>query len=352
MERYDERDIMFARMAYEPGTPDYEDYYNRHPELKEADDAIREMPSILGEGTATFNPVMGPFAEAGFEFLSDIKHLVQKTSKPEKVEVDPADITHKLKNMTHFIGAKMVGICKMKPEHYYSVRGRSGVYGDPVDDLHPYGIVFAVEMDKDMINRAPQMEEVMAVVKGYMDTAVIGMWLTYYLASLGYEARNHMDGNYLLVAPKVAEDAGLGEIGRNGLLVTPQFGQRVRLGVVTTNLKLVPDSKMEFGVKELCEICGKCAVSCPGKAIPKGEMQDYDGAPGWKIKQEECYAMWRRLGTDCGVCLSTCPLSQYIPENLIDDMKYSEETRQAILDYYKENYGIRPYIRRPLKIME
>lgn len=350
--QYDERDIMFARMEYCEGTDEYKDYYERNPELKDEDDSIRQMAPLLGEGTATYNPIIGPVAEAGFGFLHDIKHLVNNNPKENKVEVDPEDITRKIKNITSFMGANLVGICKMEPRHYYSHRGRKGVYGEPVTKLHKYGIVFAVEMDRDMINRAPQMEEILTVVKGYVDNAVIGMWLSNYIGELGYEARNHMDGNFLIIAPLVAEDAGLGEIGRNGLLITKKFGQRVRLGVVTTDLPLIPDSKEEFGVKELCEICEKCAVSCPGKAIPKGNMVEIDGVTRWKIIQEECYKVWRRVGTDCGVCMSTCPISQELPEYMIENMKASEKTRIEILEYYKQQFGIRPYIRTPLKVME
>ena len=39
---------------------------------------------------------------------------------------------------------------------------------------------------------------------------------------LGYPARAHIDGNYRVIAPLVARDAGLGEIGRMGLLMTPR----------------------------------------------------------------------------------------------------------------------------------
>ncbi len=89
----------------------------------------------------------------------------------------------------------------MKPEYYYTLRGRKTEnYKEPVEAKDHYAIVFAVEMDQEMINRAPQLEEVIAVVKGYMDAGMIGMVLSYMIRELGYEARNHMDGNYLLIA--------------------------------------------------------------------------------------------------------------------------------------------------------
>lgn len=73
MKRIDERDIMFARMSYREGTDAYKDYYKRNPDKKEIDDILRQPPYVLGEGTATFDPINSPIGEAAFRFLGDIK---------------------------------------------------------------------------------------------------------------------------------------------------------------------------------------------------------------------------------------------------------------------------------------
>jgi len=347
VKRIDERDTMFARMSYQKDSEQYNDYYKRNPEKKQIDDELRELPHICGEGTATFHPLHSPFADAGFRFLGDIKKYVEGDVSENKVEVE------KIKKLSKYLGAKLVGVADMREYHFYSHRGRNPeTYGEKIDKFHKYGIVFAVEMDKDMINRAPQCEEVIAVTKGYMDAAIIGMWISYYIRELGYEARNHMDGNYLVVAPLVAQDAGLGEIGRNGILITKEYGQRVRLGVVTTDMPLIADAREDFGIKEFCRVCNKCPKSCPGKAIPDGDMELIDGVMRWKINQEQCYGMWRRIGTDCGVCLSVCPFSQGVAMELIDEMKDTKKAMGTILKEYNEKYGIRPYIREPLDLLK
>jgi hypothetical protein len=270
--QFDERDTMFARMNYVPGTAAYQDYYQRRPELKGADDALRSMPAPGEEGGATYHPVHSPLVGSAFQFLAEIKHLCDGTPADVKTNVaEPEAMTALIKGLAGYYGANLTGICAMQPRHFYSHRGREMQhYGDPVSCQDPYGIVFAVEMDKAMIFRAPGIPEGIAVVKGYVDAAVIGMVISYYIRSLGYQARNHMDGNYLLIAPLAAQDAGLGEIGRHGLLITKEYGPRVRLGVVTTDLPLLPDRKLLFGVTDFCGLCGNCAVCCPGKAIPKG----------------------------------------------------------------------------------
>ena len=210
-------------------------------------------------------------------------------------------------------------------------------------------IVFAVEMEKEMIFRAPQLPEAIAVTKGYIDAAVIGMVLSYYIRELGFNARNHMDGNYLVVAPLVAQDAGLGEIGRNGLLITKKYGPRVRLGVVTTDLSLMEDRPAEFGIAQFCRECEKCVKTCPGKAIPAGEEVEIEGIKRWKINSEECYRRWRALGTDCGICLANCPFSDDIPVEYLEKIPTCESTRKKILEDHDKKYGIRPYIKEKPK---
>lgn len=351
MKRIDERDTMFARMNLQVGSDEYKDYYKEHPEFKERDDHIRTLPSICGEGTMTYDPIHSRFADAVFRMLGDINPLSEGKEQAEKVHVTPVEMTEIIKKYARYYGAVDVGITKMKPEYYYSRRGRKTEnYKDPVQAKDHYAIVFAVEMDQEMINRAPQLEEVIAVVKGYMDAGMIGMVLSYMLRELGYESRNHMDGNYLLVAPLVAQAAGLGQIGRMGLLTSKEYGPRVRLGVVTTEMELVEDQAEDFNFAQFCEICGICSRTCPGQAIPKEKRDIIDGEMRWKINQENCYERWRSLGTDCGVCLSACPFSQDL--KLVDIKDMSPEEMKAYLDQHRQAYGIRRYVKEPLDIVK
>ncbi len=346
MKIFDERDTMFARMNYTEGTEIYEDYYERNPKLKEVDDALRAMPPMGGEGSVMFNKVNSPIVDSAFRFLGDIRKFSEGRPSENRIDVDPAVMTEKLKGLAMFYNAKLVGITEMKDYHYYSHRGRHAEnYGDKIEKKHKYGIVFAIPMDKEMIMRAPKLPESIAVVKGYVEAAVIGMVLSYYIRELGFDARNHMDGHYLVVAPLVARDAGLGEFGRNGLMITKEYGACVRLGVVTTDMPLIPDKAQDYGVKEFCMDCGRCAKTCPGKCISSTGMNDEDGVLRWKINAEECYRRWRSLGTDCAICIANCPFTYGIPKEQIAEIKKSPEARTGLIKEFEEKYGIRPIIR-------
>ncbi|GAA0719883.1 reductive dehalogenase domain-containing protein [Clostridium malenominatum] len=346
MKRIDERDTMFSRMNYAEGEFPYEDYYSKNPDKLEVDKEIRQKPNLCGPGTMSYNPINSPIAVASFKFLGDIMHLSEGEANGVKTPLDKKIATKRLKGLATLYGASLVGTLKMKDYHYYSHRGRhKEVYGEEVNNLLPYGLVFAVEMDKEMINRAPQISEIIETSKGYVNASIIGMVLSYYIRELGYNARNHMDANYLTVAPLVAQDAGLGQIGRNGILTTKEYGSRVRLGIVTTDLELLEDSPIDFGLEDFCNLCGNCAITCPGKSIPKGQQKDIDGSFRWQINQESCYDRWRSLGTDCGICINSCPFSQGINMAEINTFKDNKEAILRCLKEYRDKYNIRPYIK-------
>lgn len=327
MKKVDERNIMFARLAYKKGTKIYETYYQENPEKKEIDDMLRSRPGYGAPGTETYDEIRTPVGNAGFEFLSDIKHLADKKTSVSPKPVDSGMMTEEIKRWTRYFGADLVGIALTKDEHFYTRRGRPPeVWGQAVEDLSTHVVVFAVEMDEEMIRKAPGIEVGIEGVKSYVSTAVIGLWLAYYIRSLGYEARTHMDGNYLGMVQKMAVDAGLGEIGKSGLLLTRRYGSRVRLGAVTTNLPLEVDEKDRMGVENVCERCGSCVEKCPSKAIPEGKKVFVDDRLEWEaISPEKCYMVWSRMGTDCGICISECPFSQGAAEYLLRGNPVSQE---------------------------
>lgn len=75
-----------------------------------------------------------------------------------------------------------------------------------------------------------------------------------------------------------AVSCGMGEIGKNNLLLTPAFGPHQRLCAVITEAELAPDPMREF---HLCTGCGKCIDACPSGALTK---DGYDVDP--------CFVYW------------------------------------------------------------
>jgi reductive dehalogenase len=173
-------------------------------------------------------------------------------------------------------------------------------------------------MEHEMVRLGPDAPTMTEMTRQYHESGKIAMVLARYINLLGYEARAHVDGNYRVMCPPIAADAGLGEVGRLGLLMTPELGPRVRLSVVTTDLPLVQDEPIAFGVQDFCTFCKKCADICPSGSIDSGDKTVHAGVEKWQTKQDTCYHYWRRAGSDCALCVKVCPYSH--PANPAHDL--------------------------------
>ena len=317
--RIDERDIMFSRRLLEPGSPKFETYYAANPGKRAPDDAFRALPGLLAKGTSQYNPHSFGAADASFAAVEALHPLVEGEPGADKVVVDPQPLTAFIKGWVRKMGAVSVGVTRLRDCHLYTVIGRGPKYGQPVQLDHEYAIALTVEMDKEMVDRAPQGPIVMESARQYLNSGAMAVQVATFIRGLGYDARAHIDGNYRVVCPLVARDAGLGEIGRMGLLMTPQLGPRVRIAVVTTDLPLVTDERnYDPTTIDFCVRCKKCADACPSRAIPFDDREEIDGARRWQIDSEACYTLWCKLGTDCGRCMSVCPYSH--PDNLLHNL--------------------------------
>ncbi len=309
--RFDERDIMFARARLVPGSPEYATYYAMRPENQASDDKTRALPGLLSPYASKANPLAFASADASFSLTEALREEVGGPIAPARSKATAAEMTPYIKGLARYYGAYAVAITELQPYHVYSHIGRgSGEYGTSVALDHRYAIAFTVEMDHTMMRSAPEAPVIMESARQYVEAAKIALQLGYLIRSLGYPARAHIDGNYRVIAPLVARDAGLGEIGRMGLLMTPALGPRVRLGVVTTELPLIPDRRSDdISMIDFCYICKKCAENCPSRSIPFGDREEIGGALRWRINSDTCFRYWNLVGTDCGRCIAVCPYS-------------------------------------------
>ena len=353
-ERFDERDIPFSRFRLEPGSSRYRDYYGRHPEAEEADDEVRLLPGLLSMEAKRTTPLTSATAMASFQFTEELKDKVGGGDREEAEELKNAvsglsgeELTRWVKKLPLFYGARHSGIAELKSYHLYSHIGRgAGQYGAPITLAHRYAIAFTVEMRNEMIQQGPGPGTVMESAREYANAAHIALQLTVFLRTLGYSARAHIDGNYRVICPLVARDAGLGEIGRLGFLITLDLGPRVRIAVVTTDMELIPDDYIpDESVIDFCNFCTKCADSCPAGAIPTDDRREYQGARRWRIDADACYKYWNIIGTDCGRCMAVCPYSHsplYSAAVVRKLVKHSGFARRALLRLDDLFYGRKP----------
>ncbi len=317
--QFDERNIMFSRNELKPETDRFLDYYQRNPAKKILDDKFREKPGLLSKTASKYHPFKFASAEANFMAVEAFVPFINENIHFEKQTVNSTEISNYIKSWAKQIGAVSVGITELKEHHLYSTKGRGKDYGKKNVQNHPFAIAFTVEMDKNMLDLAPEAEAIMESSQQYLSSANIAAQIAIFIRNLGYSARPHFDGNYQLICPAVAKDADLGEYGRMGLLMTHELGPRVRIAVVTTDLPLIIDeNKYEASVTDFCTICKKCADNCPTRAISFENMKEEDGVLRWKINHEACFTYWNTTGTDCGKCIQVCPYSH--PNNLMHNL--------------------------------
>lgn len=344
--RFDERDIMFSRAELKEGSQLFKAYYKLHPDKKILDDKFRENPGLLSPHSHFYHKKSFALASENFEKVALLHQYVDIATKDTQKPYNSVEISSHLKSLAKSLGALNVGIVKTKPYHFYSYKGRGKTYGEPIAYKGHYAIAFTVEMNHAMVSAAPKASIVVESSKQYLNSGNIAIQIAKEIREMGFEARAHIDGNYQLICPLVARDAGLGEIGRMGLLMTPKKGPRVRIAVVTTNLKLHEDSYIRnIASLDFCRICKKCALCCPGKSIPFGNPSKENGISRWKINSESCFTYWSFAGTDCGRCMAVCPFSH--PDNLLHNSIRWGINKSVVFRHiavYADNffYGKRP----------
>jgi reductive dehalogenase len=265
---------------------------------------------LLNEKARYYEPGTFAAGKANFQLIETLGALTHGSAEPSRKEIHPRKATTFIHRWMQQTGAHSVGITALQDYHLYSHKGRGQRSGHPIQRNHKHAIAITVEMNHRMMLSAPEGTSVMESSEQYLQSGTLALKLAAWIRELGYEATAHIDGNYELICPLVAVDAGLGTMGRMGLLMTPDLGPRVRISVVTTSLPLVNSRpRPEPTTLHFCTLCKKCADVCPAAAIPDGPMQEVNGTKRWQISSEKCYHLWTTSGTDCGRCVSACPYS-------------------------------------------
>jgi ferredoxin len=231
---------------------------------------------------------------------------------------DPAKMAAEIKRVAAFFGADLCGITDLDERWIYSARVDTRDMSEAPHDL-PDGlqsvIVLGHEMAKDLVATYPSALAGAATGREYSHEAAIVMQIAAYIRNLGYEAVPSMNDTALVIP--YAIKAGLGEYARNQMVITPQFGPRLRFSKIFTNLPLTHDVPEPKGVRAFCDICTKCADACPVKALPYGppstdtaNVSAIKGVRKWTSDAEKCFSFWAKLASDCAICMRVCPFNR------------------------------------------
>jgi ferredoxin len=227
---------------------------------------------------------------------------------------DRTEMSETVKETARMYGAALVGIAPLDRRWVYARDMRGGAIEIPAPFEH--AIVMAIAMDAHAIASSPAYLAGSATGVGYSRMAFAISCLAEFIRNLGYRAIPM--GNDTALSIPLAIDAGLGELGRNGLLVTPAHGPCVRLCKVFTDLPLAPDRPAPLGVSDTCRSCRRCAEACEVGAIQHDPAPSYRtvsrsnnvGIRRWAVDHDKCYAFWVENGASCSTCIAACPYTR------------------------------------------
>lgn len=219
----------------------------------------------------------------------------------------------KLRGYIINLGASIVGFADLRGIHR-SVRKNMD-----------YGISFGIKLNTEVIKEikdGPTKEywEEYRRINNALDEIAVSC--ASFIENLGYSAIGQTstyvtsDDNLTTLVPHktVATRAGLGWIGKNALLITPEYGSAIRLSSVLTNMPLITNNPIN---ESRCGGCEKCKLACPAGAI-KGqlwniELEREDLINPFKCRQKARELSKKQIGIEisiCGKCIEVCPFTQ------------------------------------------
>ncbi|MFW9800359.1 MAG: reductive dehalogenase [Candidatus Thorarchaeota archaeon] len=311
--RFSEKDMVFARVHNDSSFEHFgkDEWYGAEAMIAKRIPGYGEFErEMAGAGWELYDnrqSVMGPL-------LQDANH--RRSGTPTDGS-DPGELTRATKRAARLYGASLVGVAALDSKWLYTADRQGVPYNIP--KTYNRAIIMAVELDYEGISTSPAFPASAAVGVGYSMMAFAEIELTAFIRRLGYGAIPC--GNDIALSVPLAIDAGLGQYGRHGILITKEFGPRVRIAKVLTDMPLQvdkPDHGFCEAVKRFCETCEKCADHCPSKSIPKGRARTWNGEtisnnPGvkkWYVNPETCYGFWMDNGSDCSNCIRSCPYNK------------------------------------------
>lgn len=176
------------------------------------------------------------------------------------------------------------------------------------EDSYPYkyAVCLGTEQNRKVMERVPQPEGGLEVVKTYRKSSAYTNKLAAYIRSQGWPAEAFAVGRDILMMP-AAIQSGLGQLGKHGSLISREFGSNFRLTMVLTDMPLAIDEPVDIGVEDVCATCQACTRYCPPGAISDSKAL-VRGVEKWYVDYDKC--SWYFVKTvGCSICVEVCPWS-------------------------------------------
>ena len=212
-----------------------------------------------------------------------------------------SDVTEEIRQKARELGFGEVGFTKYDRKYAYKSKKAWVKY--------EHDICLALEQDYWQTQTIPSMEAEFAHFGTYEEEGALALDLADFIRDLGYRAQVHSPNDNSAAYIPMFVEAGLGQLGANGQLLSPHFGNRSRLMIISTDAIVSYDEPVDYGIHKFCEMCQVCVNRCPGRALVK-EKVFWRGVEKHKLMYDRCRPVMATY-EGCGVCMLVCPVQRY-----------------------------------------
>jgi ferredoxin len=226
-----------------------------------------EYGPVVQRGVQRILPEKYPLSAAQKDIVDHIARIQPNptAARIAPIPQDPQVLTRHIKAVGYFLKADIVGTCRV-PEFAYYSHDRQG---NPIDPAYENAIVIVMRKDWRTMHASTGYDWIGDPVsfQAYQHLALVAETMANYIRRLGWDASARYGPSfvdrYSVLLPPLLLLAGIGEVSRAGIILNPFLGLGYKAAAILTNMPLVPDKPIDFGLQSFCQRCRICAENCP-----------------------------------------------------------------------------------------
>jgi reductive dehalogenase len=297
-----------------------------------------EYGPVVQKGVQKSLPEKYPLSAAQKDVIDHIA-LIQPNLVAAEIAPVPQDaetLTRHIKAVGYFLKADLVGTCRVPESAYYS----HDKQGNPIDVRYKNAIVLVMRKEGKAMRASTGSDWIGDPIsfQAYQHLGLVAETMANYISRLGWDASAQYGpsfvNKYSVLMPPLLLRAGIGEVSRAGIILNPYLGLAFKAAAVVTDMPIVADKPIDFGLQSFCQHCQICAENCPSHAISTGHKVMYNGYETWKLDTKRCasFNFTNKKGTMCNRCVKSCPWTYppTWPHNLVRGMVMRSRLAQQI----------------------
>jgi reductive dehalogenase len=275
-----------------------------------------EYGPAVQQGVQNSLPGKYPLSAAQKDVVDHLARFRASDLAPQLAPIprDAGALTRHVKALATFLKADGVGTCRVPESAYYSHDRQ----GKPVEVRYENAVVVVMRKDCHTVRASTGSDWMGDPIsfQAYGHLALVAETMAGYLRRLGWDSSAQYGPSfvdrYSVLLPPLLLWAGIGEVSRAGIVLNPYLGLGFKAAAVLTDMPLIPDRPIDFGLQRFCQSCRICAQNCPSRAISTGDKVLYNGYETWKLDTRRCasFNFTHKNGTMCNRCVKSCPWTQ------------------------------------------